>query len=127
MRSKYERVIVVYLLLGLYISYRYNVLSYLGILMMVTSHELGHYMFAVIKDRDPEFVVLSGGNFGVRYDGGERSLLITSGGMIVNFFFFPLFVGIGIMNMEPHFIALLIVAGSLSDIVKITKELRKSG
>ena len=94
--------------------------------MMITSHELGHYMFAAIKGKDPEFIVSSGGNFGVRYDGGERSLLITSGGMIVNFFFFPLFVGIGIMNMEPHFIALLIIAGSMSDIVHIVKELRKS-
>ena len=125
MKSRRARVMAINLVVGFYISYRYGVLSCLGILIMVTSHELGHYMFAVIKGKDPEFIISSGGNFGVRYD-GERELLITAGGMIINFLFLPLFIGIGMMNMEPYFIALLIIGGSLSDIVKITKELRKS-
>ena len=45
--------------------------------------------------------------------------------MIANFLFLPIFVGIGIMDMEPLFMALLIIGGSLSDIAKIVKELRK--
>lgn len=93
--------------------------------MIVATHELGHYIFAVIDGRDPEFVVSSGGNFGVTYD-GERTLIIMAGGMIVNFLFLPLFVGMGIMDMEPWYLALLIIAGSSSDIVKIIKMLRKT-
>ncbi len=120
MKNKYVRVIIIYLVVGLYISYRYGVLSYLGYLMIMVTHELGHYMFAAINDKNPEFVLSSEGNFGVRYD-GPQSLLTTAGGMIVNFLFLPLFVGMKMLDMNTGWIVLLIIGGSMSDIVKIVK------
>ena len=123
MESKYVRVMVINLVVGVYLSYRYSVLSYLGVLMMIAIHELGHYVFAVIGGEDPKFIVSSGGNFGVTYD-GERTVLISGGGMIVNFLFIPLFVGMGMMDMGLGWVALLIIAGSSSDIVRITRVLR---
>ena len=125
MKSSHVRVMVISLLAGFYISYRYGVLSCLAILMILASHELGHYMCAVIKGRDPEFIITSGGNFAVMYGGGE-SFLVTAGGMIVNFLFLPIFVGMRMMDAGPMWIALMIIGGSLSDIVHITRELRKS-
>lgn len=124
-RGKYVRVMVLNLIGCVYVLYRYGVLSCLGILMIIATHELGHYMCAVIKGRNPEFIVSNGGSFGVRYGGGWATF-ITAGGMIANFLFLPILVGMGIMDMNPLIIALLIIGGSLSDISKIVKELRKS-
>ncbi len=89
--------------------------------MILATHELGHYMCAVIKGKNPRFIYR--GNFGIVYSRkvGERSLFITSGGMIVNFLFLPLFVGMRVLDMEPWWMALLIIGGSLSDIVEIVK------
>lgn len=127
MKSKHAWPIIVYLAVGLYFSYRYSALSSLGILMIGVTHELGHYMCAVIKGKDPRFIY-RGGNFGVAYSrkAGERSLFITSGGMIVNFLFLPLFVGMEVLDMNALWIALLIIGGSIRDIVHIVKDLRKS-
>ena len=126
MKGKHTWSIIVYLAVGLYFSYRYSALSSLGILLIMVSHELGHYMCAVIKDKNPRFIYR--GNFGVSYSRrvGERGLLIMSGGMIVNFLFLPLFVGMKVLDMDALWIALLIIGGSLGDIVHIVKELRKS-
>lgn len=128
MKSKYTWPIIVYLAVGLYFSYRYSVLSSLGILMILVTHELGHYMCVVIKGGDPRFIYREG-KFGVAYSGKvrEQSLLIASGGMIVNFLFLPLFVGMGVLDMDALWMALLIMGGSLSDIVKIVKMVKGAG
>lgn len=129
MKGKHTWSIIVYLAVGIYFSYRFGVLSCLGILMIGVTHELGHYVCAVIKDRNPRFIYR--GNFGVAYsvkDGGQ-SLFITAGGMILNFLFLPLFVGMEILDMNAGWIALLIIGGSISDIVgivKMVKGLKKS-
>jgi len=93
--------------------------------MIVVIHELGHYICAVIKGRNPEFFISRGGDPGVQYDGG-RTIFITAGGMIANFLFLPLFIRMEIMEMEPWYLLLLIIGGSLSDIAKIVKELEKN-
>ena len=125
MKSNYTLFMIVNLIAGFYISYRYSILSYLGILMIIATHKLGHYICAVIKDRNPEFTILRGRNFGIQYR-GDNSILITTGGMIVNFVFFPLFVGMEIMEMDPWFLVLFIMVGSLGDVVKIIKMLRNN-
>ena len=124
MKSKYVSFVVVNLLLCLYISYRYGILDYLGVLMIVTIHELGHYMFALIKGGDPEFIVSSKGDPGVEHD--VDSVFVASGGVIFNLLSLPIFVGMRVMDMTPFFMVLLIIGGSLYDIVKITKMLRRN-
>ncbi len=124
--SEFPRSIILYLAVGIYFSYRFGVLSCLGLVMILVTHEVGHYMCAVIKDKDPRFIYREG-KFGVAYSGrvGEESLLIASGGMIVNFLFLPLFTGMRVLDMDAWWITLLIIGGSLRDIVKIVKELRR--
>jgi len=124
-KTKYLSFILFNLVVAFYLSYRYSVLSYLGLLMMIAIHELGHYVFAVIDGGVPEFIISSRGDFGVTYD-REWTVLFGAGGMLANFLFLPLFVGMGIMDMGPGWIVLLIIGGSSRDIMNIVKELRKS-
>lgn len=125
MKSNHASFIVLNLVLCIYVLHQYGILSYLGILMILVTHELGHYICALIKGRNPELFISSSGDPGVQYD-GERTVFFMAGGMIANFLFLPVFIGMEIMDMEPWYLLLLIIGGSLSDIVKIVKDLRKS-
>jgi len=93
--------------------------------MIIATHELGHYLCAVIRNKKPRFIIRYG-NLGVSYsrEVGESALLITSGGVILNFLFLPLFVGMGIMDAPPFWIGMMILGGSISDISSIIRSLR---
>jgi len=123
-KSKYVTFMVVNLLVCLFVLHYYGIFDYLGVLMIVTIHELGHYMFALIKGGNPKFIISSKGDPGVRH--GGDSLFVASGGMVFNFLSLPIFVGMRVMDMTSSFIVLLIICGSLADIVSITKMLRKT-
>ena len=127
MKNRHVSFIVLNLVLCICVTYQFGVLSYLAVLMLIFTHELGHYIFAAIKGENPKFIVSSEGNWAISYRDrpGENSVLFLSGGMIANFLFLPIFIGMGVMDMEPWHIALLIIGGSMSDIAKIVKELRK--
>ena len=123
--NKYVPIIFAYLVVAYVITNMYGILSYIGLWMIIATHELGHYLCAVIRNKNPKFIV-SSISLGVLYHRkvGESGLLITSGGMILNFLFLPLFVGMGIMNAPPFWIGLMILGGSVSDISSIVRSLR---
>lgn len=128
MENRHTFFILFNLVLCVCITYQYGIISYLGVLMIVITHELGHYACAIIKGRDPEFIISSRGDPGVRYGGG-RTIFIAAGGVMTNFLFLPVFTGMEIMGVESRIPVLLIIGGSLRDIrdiVNIVKELRKS-
>jgi len=125
MKNKHVSFIFLNLVVCVCILPQYGVISYIGVLMIVGIHELGHYMCAAIEDRNPEFCISSSVDPAVRYD-GERTIFIAAGGMIANLLFFPLYIKMEIMDMEPWYLLLLIIGGSLRDIMNIVKVLRKS-
>lgn len=121
MKSNIMYFIVINVIVCYFVLSQLGVLTYIGIVMMVVTHEMGHYIFALLKNRTPRFIISSSGDPGVNYK-GERSMLILSGGMIFNFLSLPIFIYM--MNIEYWYIPLFIIGGSLSDIAKIMKRLR---
>lgn len=104
-----------------FVLYYYSPLAYLIVLMIMVTHELGHYIFATLMNEGPEFVVADNGNPRILVKANKMSVFTAVGGIAVNLFFLPVFMGMGVMYMDLWFVALLIVGGALGDMLLIAR------
>lgn len=112
-QSKYIKFVllqvgIVMVTLGLY-----DVLTLFGYIIMIMSHEFGHYIFALIDGGTPKFGIDDGGNPCVVCE--YMSVTTGLGGLMVNLLLMPLFFWL--YNMAWWSVIMLIFALAFKDIV----------
>ncbi len=104
-----------------FVLYYYTPLAYLIVLMIMVTHELGHFVFATFMNESPKFVIADNGNPRMMVEANKMSVFSAAGGIVTNLFFLPVFIGMGLMYMDLWFVVLLIVGGALGDMLLIVR------
>ncbi len=104
-----------------FVLYYYNPLAYLITLMIMVTHELGHYIFATFMNENPKFAIADNGNPRIMVEANKMSVFSAIGGIVANLSFLPVFIGMGLMYMDLWFVALLIAGGALGDMLLIAR------
>lgn len=101
--------------------YYYDAMTLLGMVCLITSHELGHYIFSLWENAEPRFIISHTGNIGVRST--TPSVCISMAGLLVNFLLIPL-ISAG-SEIEWWGWVMIVICASSKDIGKTRKMLER--